>query len=218
MTDTTGLFVVFCGIDGSGKTTQLTRLASALEPRPVVRTRQPSDVYRSDPEVRRYLNKDVTDREAEELLPEMAVFAAFDRLRHLRTLVRPALQRGKIVLSDRYVYSSFAYFTARGLTDLDWLMALNREADQPDLVFYLDIDPEVAIERIIARDGQSHKREELDLKRMRAVSDVFRAQPWGPSGNFRVLDGARPAGELSSLILAETLSRLEESARQEKEN
>src|ERR1700722_5945634 len=91
-TDTTGLLVAFCGIDGSGKTTQLTRLATALEPRPRRRTRQPSDVYRGDAEVRRYLNQEVTDSEARELLPEMALFAAFDRLRHLRTLIRPPLR------------------------------------------------------------------------------------------------------------------------------
>lgn len=180
-------------------------------------TRQPSDGYRNDAEVRRYLNKEVTDAEAEELLPEMALFAAFDRLRHLRTLIRPALKQGTIVLSDRYVYSSYAYFSARGLADLDWLMALNREADKPDLVFYLDIEPELAVERIIARDGLSRKREELDVPRMRLVSAAFQTQPWGASDSFRVLDGARPADELSALILAETLTRLEESARLEKE-
>jgi dTMP kinase len=217
-TDTTGLLVAFCGIDGSGKTTQLTRLATALEPRPVLLTRQPSDVYRGDAEVRRYLNQEVTDSEARELLPEMALFAAFDRLRHLRTLIRPALRQGQIVLSDRYVYSSYAYFFARGITDLDWLIALNREADQPDLVFYLHVDPELAVRRIIGRDGSSRKREELDIARMRRVSEVFCAQPWGASDAFRVLDGTRPADELSAQILAETLARLGEKSSQEKES
>lgn len=195
-----GAFVVFCGIDGSGKTTQLNRLAVELAPRPVLVTREPTDSYRSDPDVRRYLNLEVAGPEAQELLTEMAVFSAFDRLRHLRRAIRPALRAGTHVLCDRYVYSAYAYMAARGVDDLRWLMQLNRHCDKPDLVFYLDVEPELAARRIIARDGSSRKREELHLARMEAVRGQFLAQRWGASQGFSVLDGARGKDDLAMEI------------------
>ncbi|TMR20728.1 dTMP kinase [Nonomuraea turkmeniaca] len=184
-----GYFVAVCGIDGSGKTTQLETVANYLSSEgEVVRTRQPSDLYRGDPAVRAML--DMADP-GPLAVPELAVFAAFDRLRHIRTTVLPALERGASVVTDRYVYSTYSYFLARGVDDLGWLMELNRYAPEPDLTLYLDVPTDVAAKRIIARDGSSRKREELDLDRMDRVRHNFRTQPWGASPRYVTIDGTQ---------------------------
>jgi len=117
---TSGKLFVVCGIDGSGKSTQISNLARYLEEKSyeVVKTRQPTDMYRQDAVVRAALNLDISPHVVAE---ELALFSAFDRARHIREVINPALAQGKIVLSDRYVYSTFAYFLSRGLTDIEWL-------------------------------------------------------------------------------------------------
>lgn len=193
-----GYFIAFCGIDGSGKTTQLHRVEDLLtQSGSVLCTRQPTDLYRQDSAVRQLLNLEKVDQE---IVRELALFSAFDRLRHLRTVVYPRLAVGDAVLTDRYVYSTYSYFMARGVHDLDWLKSINRHAPEPDLVFYLDVPPDVAATRIIARDGASCKREEIDMDRMAAVRSIFLSQPWGKSNRFHVLDGTMPPDVVTKSI------------------
>jgi dTMP kinase len=92
------------------------------------------------------------------------------------------------VIVDRYVFSSYAYFCARGLTDVPWLVAINSAAPAPDVTLYLDVDPSVARERILARDGRSDKREELDGVVMSRVRAVFKSQPWGRTPAYHCVD------------------------------
>ncbi|MCZ7473004.1 dTMP kinase [Micromonospora sp. WMMC273] len=191
-----GFFVAVCGIDGSGKTTQVGFLESKLAERgEVVRTRQPTDLYRQDPVVRTVLDMEQDD---ESVLPEIGLLAAFDRYRHVREVVKPALRAGKAVVTDRYVYTGFAYMMARGMT-VEWLTTIYQYLPAPDLTIFLDVPPELAIERIIMRDGSSKKREELDLDRMRAVRDNFLTHPWGDV-NYHVLDGTAPQEEVRAGI------------------
>lgn len=197
-----GVFIAFCGIDGSGKTTQLRLLEKTLSDKgEVFTTRQPTDAYRQDPVIREFLNQETPPEEYETTVREMALYAAADRLRHLRREVHPRLRKGHTVLTDRYVYSSYAYFLARGIDDLDWLMQLNRHAPTPDLVVYLDIDPALAIERILARDGHSRKREEIDLDVMRRVRESFVTQPWGKSEAFHVVDATSPPEKIAEHVV-----------------
>jgi dTMP kinase len=100
------------------------------------------------------------------------------------------------------VYSSYAYFLARGLDDIGWLQQINRYAPAPDLAVYLDVEPDLAIRRIVARDGHSEKREELDVDMMRRVRNNFLSTPWGISPSYHVLDGTRPPVELTEAIVA----------------
>lgn len=198
--DWSGYFVAICGIDGSGKTTQvgvardylLTTTADVLV------TKQPTDLYRNDPEVRALLD---LRRDGAYLTAELALLAAFDRARHVRTQILPALENDGCVISDRYVYSTYCYFMARGITDLGWLKAINRLAPEPDLTIYIDVPPELAAQRVIARDGSSRKREELDITRMTTVRSYFLAQPWGGSHRFRTVDGTAPVDAVSDEVL-----------------
>jgi dTMP kinase len=139
-----GTFIVFEGIDGSGKSTHIKMLAGKLreEGYTVVVTAEPSrdDIGKL---IRRYAKR------SEERLPaeaEALLFAA-DRKMHLKKVVLPAIKRGQIVISDRYLHSTLAYQGALGL-DLDWIMELNRFALKPDLTILLDILPEYSLERV----------------------------------------------------------------------
>jgi dTMP kinase len=195
----TGYFVAFCGIDGSGKTTQVAAaheyLATTAD---VLLTKQPTDLYRNDADVRALLDMRTGGAL---LIAELALLSAFDRARHVRTQILPALAGDGCVITDRYVYSTYSYFMARGINDLGWLKDINRLAPEPDLTIYIDVEPQVAATRIIARDGSSRKREELDLVRMTKVRDYFLEQPWGTSERFQVVDGSEPQHEVTAGVL-----------------
>jgi dTMP kinase len=138
-----GIFIVIEGLDGSGKTTQSKFLAKKLEKtHKVLLTAEPSlgkigTFIRED-----YLYEDKRlPTEAEALL-----FAA-DRIEHLYSEVKPALEEGKLVICDRYIYSSLAYQGSAGLS-LEWIKTVNARALQPDFSIFIDVPPEHVIERL----------------------------------------------------------------------
>ena len=142
-----GVFIVFEGIDGSGKSTHIKALAKELKGRGynVIQTSEPSK-DRIGNFIRRY-----AERNDHRLTPETeALLFAADRFEHVMTVVEPALKRGRIVISDRYLYSSLAYQGAGGL-DLDWIREMNRFAPKPDLGILLDLLPEFSLQRVERR-------------------------------------------------------------------
>jgi dTMP kinase len=195
-----GALIAFCGLDGSGKTTQIRLLTERLRHSHRVHcTRQPTGQFRADPVMRAYIEGRITGRDEAEVLPEIALLAATDRFRHVRTEVIPRLRRGEVVISDRWVYTSHAYAGPRGLADGAWIRSLNRYLPAPHLTICLDVPPEAALERIRAR-GDVPRWEEVDLARMRAVRSNFVNQSWGETPNYHVLDGLAPVECLSSRI------------------
>ncbi len=138
-----GLLLVIEGIDGAGKTTQAERLAQAL-------TSQGHDVVRSSeptngPHGTRLRQSMAQGRlEPEE---ELELFLA-DRLDHVTNLILPSLKSGKMVILDRYYFSTVAYQGVRGF-EPDTLLARNEAfAPEPDLLFILDLDPGAGLTRI----------------------------------------------------------------------
>src|SRR5688572_5725344 len=103
-----GLLISIVGFDGSGKTTQIENVASALRAtgREVIETRQPTDWYRELAEVRTFHDHGGSADSAHIL----ALLAAADRRRHVMEVIDPALARGAVVLCDRYVYATFGVF------------------------------------------------------------------------------------------------------------
>jgi dTMP kinase len=139
-----GFFICIEGLDGSGKTTHAYRLVQNLQKRGF------DAVYTTEPskgEIGKFIRTSVLQgKKRVPRVVEALLFAA-DRVEHLEKDVKPALREGKIVVSDRCVYSSLAYQGAAGL-DLEWIEEINRFALPSDLAIYIDVPPEVVVKRI----------------------------------------------------------------------
>ncbi len=144
----TGLFVAFEGGEGSGKSTQTAKLRDWLQGRGhrVCVTHEPGDTA-----VGKQLREILLGHRTGELAARTeALLYAADRAEHVASVVRPALRRGEIVISDRYIDSSLAYQgagRALDLVDVEYLSAWATEALLPDLTILLDIDPTVGLTR-----------------------------------------------------------------------
>ena len=166
-----GIFIVFEGIDGAGKTTQVDLLAQNLASlgREVSLSAEPTTLA-TGKAIRRALSGEEKKSEC-----EMAAMFVLDRIAHninSETGIRALTERGIDVISDRYYYSSLAYQGAA--TDYEWVKAMNinsPEIRRPDLCIYLDLLPEQSLERI------SRGRESLEiyenLEKLTAVRAKF---------------------------------------------
>lgn len=138
-----GIFICVEGLDGCGKTTQAKLLVKRLR-----KTREAT--YTAEPskgEIGRLVKKCYLHAEKRGSIAVEALLFAADRLEHLKDEVLPALDRGKTVVSDRYVFSSLAYQGAAGL-DLDWIEKINEQAVRADLAIFIDVQPETVIHRL----------------------------------------------------------------------
>jgi dTMP kinase len=146
-------FVVFEGGEGAGKTTQIARLAAALTAtgHEVITTREPG----GSP-VGRAIRELLLDPQTGALAPRTeALLYAADRAEHVASVIRPALDRGAVVISDRYIDSSLAYQGAGRALPLDDVSLISRWASQnlvPALTVVLDIDPRVGLSRFSGAD------------------------------------------------------------------
>jgi dTMP kinase len=202
-----GSLIAFEGVEGAGKTTQLRLLARELERlgREVVATREPGGTALGE-RVRAVL----LDPASTGMHPraEALLFAAA-RAQLVEQVIRPALDRGAVVLCDRYLHSSLAYQgAARGL-GVDAVAAVNRWATgglAPDLVVLLDLDPAVGLGR---RPGARDRIEDQELRFHRAVGQAFRDLATAEPDRFVVVDASLPAAKVAARVGAAVLARLE---------
>ncbi|ASI99819.1 dTMP kinase [Thermococcus celer] len=163
-----GAFIVMEGIDGAGKSTQARLLAKWFEDKgyEVILTKEPTDTAFGKL-IRRLVltggKEGIIDGSRISHEAEALLFAA-DRAEHVAKLIKPSLEAGKIVISDRYFYSSLAYQWARGL-DLEWLIDLNRFAVRPDIVILLDLPVKESMKRINGRSIKSEFDKIAELQR-----------------------------------------------------
>ena len=158
-----GVLIAFCGLDGSGKTTQANLLAERLRGAgPVPILRPSTDAFRFDQPITDYRHGRLPPEQAYDMVVEMPLMAAGDLFRQMRTTILPRLEAGEIVICDRYGYTAYARAYARGFREQEWLSQLNRYLPVPQLTLYIDVQPEVAVRRVHARDKEP-KWEELDL-------------------------------------------------------
>ncbi|CAK8719016.1 MAG: thymidylate kinase [Candidatus Electronema aureum] len=169
-----GLLIAFEGIDGTGKSTQIQLLADFLREKgeQVVVTREPTDSVYGRRIRELYVNRDSCTPEE-----ELELFIQ-DRRLHVRELIRPELAAGRIVLTDRYYYSTAAYQGAVGMDTAD-IFARNRFAPRPDIVFLLTMPPNLSAERICkGRGEQLNAFEQLDLLQKTAALFASFSDPW----------------------------------------
>jgi dTMP kinase len=164
-----GRLIVFEGIDGTGKSTQLEQLALALEAagHEVVRTGEPY----AESDAGRRIREMARSGEAVSPETELAWFQE-QRRDHVREVIAPALTRGAIVVSDRYYLSTVAYQGARGLDWQNLLAAHEAEGfPEPDQVLLFDMDPETSLARADERGGHAEPvfEEARFLARARAI-------------------------------------------------
>lgn len=165
-----GRLVSVVGFDGSGKTTQVEALGRRFRAagHEVVETRQPSDWYRNETAVQQFHDRGGCVQRARIL----ALFAAADRLRHVQEVVVPALQRGAVVICDRYVYATFGVFVHRGV-DPDFLVTINSGIPRPDFAFYLHLPTAALVQRLRRRDGNDLKFEERSTDRIDSITRTY---------------------------------------------
>jgi dTMP kinase len=164
-----GIFVAIEGIDGAGKTTQVTRLVEALRAagEDVVASKEPTN----GPWGQRIRESAQNGRMA--LSDELQAFVE-DRIEHVETLIKPSLAAGKVVIVDRYFYSTIAYQGARG--NLEPCSLHQRMVDQfptPDITFLLDVAPEIGLHRVSALRGDTPNEFER-LESLARIRDIFR--------------------------------------------
>jgi len=195
-----GMFLVFEGGEGAGKSTQVRLLADALkrDGREVVVTREPG-ATEAGAQIRRLL----LDGEALTPRSEALLYAA-DRAHHVATVVRPALARGAIVVSDRYVDSSLAYQGA-GRTlpvqEVAWLSSWATGGLKPDLTVLLDLDPSVGLRRAGARGAGADRLESESLAFHERVRCAFLDLAAADSGRYLVLDAEREPAQVAGAVL-----------------
>lgn len=197
-----GWFIAVEGGDGAGKSTQIDALTAWLRKRgfDVVTTREPGATVLGA-KLREILLH-AKDREPVSARAEALLFAA-DRADHVEKVVRPALERGAIVLTDRHVDSSIAYQSGgRGLdaADIAALSAFATDGLRPDLVILLDVDPAVAWERSQTR-GDAPDRLEAEPAEFHArVREMFRSRAAAEPSRYIVVDAGEPAGVVTGII------------------
>jgi dTMP kinase len=209
-----GLFIAFEGGDGAGKSTQAARLAEALESRglKVLRTREPGGTPIGEKLRSLVLDHGHGHIDAH---TEALIFAA-SRAAHAGQVIRPALERGDIVLTDRYIDSSVAYQGAgRGL-GTGAVRTLNEwatEGLQPDLTVLLDVDPADGRRRRTAGDAAEDRLESEADEFHALIRDAFLQLAASRPEAYLVLPAHLAVGELAARILARVDALLASAGR-----
>lgn len=160
--NTPGFLFTFCGLDGCGKTTMLTRLEKELgEKFQTFKTKQPTNAVRESDIFRTYMdnpNHDAYDYRS------LSLLAASDRLQHVNKVVEPQMAQGKIVISDRYFYSCLANLRARGFENDEWIYEIAESVVKPDVAFFFDVPVETAVKRVRSRIGEKDRYIDMELQ------------------------------------------------------
>lgn len=198
-----GLLLVVEGVDGAGKSSVLKALGAYCEREGLdwLASREPTD----GPTGKRIRASAQSGRLS--LAEELDLFLQ-DRREHVSELIRPALERGAVVLLDRYYFSNAAYQGARGASPEEILATNERFAPQPDLVLLLDCSPEVSLERIRKRGSVPDEFERLES--LEAVRRIFLAmeRPF-----FKRVDASREADLVAKECEAHLQSTIQEKRR-----
>jgi len=191
-----GVFIAFEGIDGAGSTTHSILLSKWLKEQgyEVLLTKEPSE---------NEIGKLIRNLLYKKIPPAVdALLFAADRILHLHEEIKPTLERGDIVISDRYIESSLAYQVAQGL-DPKWVLEINKYAIQPDMNIILDIDPEAALKR---KGGKASTKFE-SVNFLKKVREIFLER--AKIKNYIVIDTTGPINKVQEEIRRTVLTLLQ---------
>ena len=192
-----GAFIVIEGLDGSGKTTQAKLLAANL-------SQSHRALYTFEPSEGRIgtFIRDGCLYEEKRLHAEVeALLFAADRIEHVEHVIKPALKDGRLVISDRYIYSSLAYQGSAGVS-LTWIETLNACALKPDFAVFIDVSPETVLKRLERRKSVM---ETLDTQC--CVRKIY--LKFVEKGELVAIDGYKPEADVFETLLAKVSKFLE---------
>ena len=162
-----GLFIVIEGVDGSGKSTQAQKLAEWLENKTGVKTIRTAEPY--------ILRELILGRKDLCALSELLLFLA-DRAEHVNKIIMPAIKSGNNIICERYNDSTLAYQSGGHEIEFSHVKNLITvcKFPEPDIKIFLDLPPEIAFERVKARNNLNDKFEAEGLALIKKVSDFYR--------------------------------------------
>ncbi|MBY6092386.1 dTMP kinase [Maritimibacter alkaliphilus] len=208
---TQGLFLSFEGIDGSGKSTQARRLAEHLRTRgrEVVLTREPGGSPGAE-EIRRLVLEGDPDRWSAET--EALLFTAARR-DHMERTILPALERGAVVVCDRFadstrMYQGLSRGDLRAVVDKLHALMIGRE---PDMTLLIDMDPETGLSRALGRQGTEERFETFGADLQRRMRQGFLALAEEYADRFVVIDGNRTLEAVAAEVTQVVEARLAET-------
>jgi dTMP kinase len=191
-----GAFICIEGLDGCGKTTQAKLLVKRLQ-------KSHNAVYTAEPsrgKIGAFIRKSCLYGEKRLSSVVEALLFAADRLEHVENEVLPALRQGRLVVSDRYVYSSLAYQGAAGLS-LEWIEKINEHALRPDFAIFIDVDPKIVMQRL-----KPNKSVMENLETQRKVREIY--LKYVTKGELTRIDGDKPQKEVAEALSAVVLKFL----------
>lgn len=168
-----GKLIVFEGTDGAGKTTQITKVLELLKEKhgedKIFSLKQPTDLSRKTK-----LFQKMMYSESHEDINYRAVqlLTMSDRIQHSFEIIEPALKEGKIVVCDRYIYTSYVNMLARGYRREKWFKNVAKHILKPDVKFLAYVNPNIAIGRIKSRPEEANRYLDEDL--LKKVSKLFK--------------------------------------------
>ncbi|HNR47063.1 MAG TPA: dTMP kinase [Anaerolineaceae bacterium] len=203
------MFITLEGPEGSGKTSQLPRLADYLREQgyDVLTTREPGGTIIGD-QVRAVLTR--LDNTAMQPRTEILLFLAA-RAQLVEEVIRPALAQGKIILSDRYADSTLAYQGYGHGVDLALLRLLLDFATgglRPDLTLLLDVDPAVGLSRRRSSGGEWNRLDAYALEFHQRVRQGYLTMAHQEPTRWRVVDASQPPDVVQSALSQLVLNRL----------
>ena len=192
-----GKFIVIEGLDGSGKTTQAKLIAARL-------SRSHNAIYTAEPsqgKIGTYIREACLYGENRLLNTVEALLFAADRIEHVEHEIKPALAKGRLVLSDRYVYSSLAYQGSAGLSTA-WISEINKHALKPDFAIFIDVLPEDVLQRLRRRRSVME-----NLETQRKVREIY--MQYVEKGELSRINGNKSMKEVAEDLAATILNFLE---------
>lgn len=190
-----GLFICIEGLDGSGKTTQIdeSKKFLATQKSNFIVTKEPNENFLMGKEIQKVLDH---KRKIDSPL-EFQKMYVINRQDHLEKLVIPSLKMGKIVLTDRYFWSTIAYGSLG--TDKEILIKLNQNFIAPDLTIFLDVEPQKAIER--CKKSRSSAEFFEKLEKLETIAQTYKWLSMNFNQQILTLNGEESETKITSQII-----------------